>query len=93
MKPKWAMCGVEAEYPGDKQIRKFLPMSHPGSWLCDSGLPAEVVGTAEKLVPPGLRLASRKQPPAVQTSSLLSALGGARHLLGDPPLCSEKGIG
>lgn len=88
MKPKWAMYGVKAEDPGDKQIRKLLPMSHPGGWLCDSGLPAEVVGTAEKLVPPGLRLASRKQPPAVQTSLLLSALWGARHLLGDPPLCS-----
>lgn len=53
---------------------------------------AEAVGTAEKLVPPGLRLASRKQPPAVQTSLLLSALWGARHLLGETPLCSEKGI-
>ena len=48
----------------------------------------EAVGTAEKLVPPGLRLVL----PAVQTSLLLSALWGARHLLGEPPLCSEKGI-
>lgn len=92
MKPKWAIYGVEAEYPREKQMRKILPVSYPGSPLCDPGLPAEVVGTAEKLLPHRLRLASRKPLSVVQTSLPLSAPWGAGRLLGDPPLCGQNSI-